>query len=119
MTNEQKEILMGWYFNIIVTYRIDYFRGYVLSGVIEAIASKESREECIERSVSACRVARRLGVEPAMAHYSELLRELKQIAKQVPLSDSEQSAITYIFGGDWEEAIEALDKLRSEHNEQN
>mgnify|MGYP001680528809 FL=1 len=42
-----------------------------------------------------------------------------QIAKEVPLSDAAQSVITYVFGGEWKEAEEAVDKLRSERNEQN
>ncbi len=52
-------------------------------------------------------------------YYTELLRELREIAKEVPLSDTVQSAITFVFGGEWGEAIEALDKLKSKSNEQN
>lgn len=63
--------------------------------------------------------AKCLGFVPDPKDYTELLRELREIAKEVPLSDTAQSAITYVFGGEWEEAIEALDKLKSERNEQN
>lgn len=71
------------------------------------------------RAIGMCQGANGVGVEPAMAHYSELLRELRGIAKEVPISDTAQSAITYVFGGEWGEAIEALDKLKTERNEQN
>lgn len=49
-----------------------------------------------------------------MKDYTELLRELRQIAKEVPLSDTAQGAITYVFGGEWEEAREAIFKLKCE-----
>ena len=119
MTKEQKEVLTSWYLNILVTYHIDFFRGSVFSDIVEIIVLGDQVEKYIDRAKKICHGADRLGVEPAMAHYSELLRELRQIAKQVPLSDTAQSVITYVFGGEWGEAIEALDKLKSERNEQN
>ena len=61
-----------------------------------------------------CREAKSLGFEPDTKDYSELLKELKQIAKEVPLSDTAQSAITHVFGGDWEEAREAIFNLKFE-----
>ena len=70
------------------------------------------------RNIYLCREAERLGFDADTKGYTELLRELRQIAKEVPLSDEAQSAITYVFGGEWEEAIEFLDKLKSERNEQ-
>lgn len=114
MTKEQKERLTAWCLNLLVTYRIDYFRGLVLSDTVNFFNTEDP--DRIEVAIESCRGADLLGVEPAMAHYSELLRELRQIAKQVPLSDTAQSVITYVFGGEWGEAIEALNKLRSERN---
>ena len=73
----------------------------------------------IEVAIESCRGADSLGFAPDQKDYTELLRELREIAKQVPLSDTAQSAITFVFGGEWEEAIEALNKLKSERNEQN
>lgn len=119
MTKEQKEVLTSWYLNILVTYHIDFFRGSVFSDIVEIIVLGDQVEKYIDRAKKICHGADRLGVEPAMAHYSELLRELRRIAKQVPLSDTAQIVITYVFGGEWGEAIEALDKLKSERNEQN
>ena len=73
----------------------------------------------IEEAIENCRGISNLCFEPDQKDYTELLRELREIVKEVPLSDTEQIAIGYIFGGEWEEAEEALDKLRSERNEQN
>lgn len=69
------------------------------------------------RAIGTCQVAKRLGFEADTKDYTELLKELKQIAKEVPLSDEAQSAITQIFGGDWAEASKAIIKLK--RNEQN
>ena len=73
----------------------------------------------IETAIESCREVSNLCFEPDQKDYAELLKELQQIAKDAPLSDTAQSAITYVFGGEWEEAIEVLDKLRSKRNEQN
>lgn len=118
MTQKQKEVLTSWYLNILVTYRIDFFRGSVFSDIIEIIVLGDQVEKYIDRAKKICHGADRLGFEPDQKDYTELLRELREIAKQVPLSDIEQSTITYVFGGEWEEAIEALDKLKSERNKQ-
>ena len=61
----------------------------------------------------ACREAKNTGFEPDQKYYTELLRELREIVKEVPLSDAEQSAITYVFGGEWEEAVESLKRSRA------
>ena len=71
------------------------------------------------RNIYLCREAGRLGFESDTKGYTELIKELRQIAKEVPLSDTAQSAITYVFGGEWEEAIKALDRLKSERYKQN
>lgn len=73
----------------------------------------------IETAIESCRATSDLCFVPEQKGYTELLRELREIAKEVPLSDTAQSAITFVFGGEWEEAIEALDKLKSERDEQN
>lgn len=117
MTKEQKEVLTAWYKNLLVTYRIDFFRGVVLVRVVTYLCDGGSHR--LMRAIGTSQVAERLGFEADTKDYTELLKELKQIAKEVPLSDEAQSAITYVFGGEWEEAMEALDKLKSERNEHN
>jgi hypothetical protein len=67
-------------------------------------------------AIESCRGADDLRFEPDTKNYLELLRELREVAKEVPLSDTAQSAITHIFGGEWGDAIEALDKLKSEQD---
>lgn len=117
MNREQKERLIAWCLNLLVTYRIDYFRGLVLSDTVNFFNTEDP--DRIEIAIESCRGADSLGFEPNRKDYTELLRELRNIAKEVPLSSTAQIAIGYVFGGEWGEAIEALDKLRSERNEQN
>lgn len=116
MTQEQKEMLTAWCNNLLVTYRIDSFRGLVLSDTVNFFTTGDP--DRIETAIEGCREAYNLCFDPDQKNYTELLRDLREIAKEVPLSDTAQSAITHVFGGDWEEAIEALDKLKSERNEQ-
>lgn len=117
MTQEQKERLRAWCGNLLVTYRIDYFRGNAIQRIVDY---EQYRSRGKAGSVRlACREAKYLNFEADTKDYTELLKELRQIAKEVPLSDNAQSAITYVFGGEWEEAIEALDELKSERNEHN
>ena len=117
MTQEQKERLRAWCYNLLVTYRIDFFRGNAIQRMVE-YAQYRSRGNA-GAVWRACREAKFLGFEPDQKDYTELLRELREIAKEVPLSDTEQSVITYVFGGEWNEAEEVVDKLKSERNEQN
>lgn len=117
MAKEQKGRLTAWCLNLIVTYRIDFFRGLALSYTVNFLNSGDP--DRIEIAIESCRVADNHGFEPDQKDYTELLRELRQIAKEVPLSDTAQSAITFVFGGEWGEAIEALDKLKRERDEQN
>lgn len=114
MTQEQKERLRAWCDNLLVTYRIDFFRGVLLTRVVKYLCAGGSH--ILMRNIYLCQEAERLGFEADTKDYTELLRELREIAKEVPLSDTAQSAITYVFGGEWEEAIEALDKLENESN---
>ena len=117
MTKEQRERLTAWFNNLLVTYRLDYFRGRAVWGILCTI--EVSNNWNFRVSVQYCQEAEQLGFNEDTKDYTELLRELREIVKEVPLSDTAQSAITYVFGGEWEEAIEALDKLRNERNEQN
>ena len=117
MTQEQREKLTAWCLNLLVTYRIDYFRGLVLSDTVNFLSTGDP--DRIETAIESCRATSDLCFVPEQKGYTELLRELREIAKEVPLSDTAQRVITYVFGGEWEDAIEALDKLKSERNEQN
>lgn len=117
MNREQRERLTAWCINLLVTYRIDYFRGLVLSDTVNFLKSGDP--DRIETAIESCRATSDLCFVPEQKGYTELLRELREIAKEVPLSDTAQSAITYVFGGEWEDAMEAFDKLKSERNEQN
>lgn len=114
MTKEQREKLTAWWLNLLATYRIDYFRGLVLSDTVNFLNTGD--QDRIETAIESCRATSDLGFEPDQKDYTELLRELREIAKEVPLSDTAQSAITYVFGGEWEDAMEALDQLRNERN---
>lgn len=114
MNQEQKERLIAWCLNLLVTYRIDFFRGFALSYTVNFLNSGDPNR--IGIAIDSCRVADNHGFAPEHKDYTELLRELREIAKEVPLSDTAQSAITHIFGGDWYEAIQALDKLKIERN---
>lgn len=117
MTIEQKERLRAWRDNLLVTYRIDFFRGNAIKSIVEYAQHRSPGNAWAVRM--ACREAKYLGFEPDQKDYTELLRELREIAKEVPLSDTEQSAITYVFGGEWEETIEAFSELKDERNEHN
>lgn len=117
MTQEQKERLRAWRDNLLITYRIDYFRGNAIQQIVE-YAQYRSRGNA-GAVWWACREAKFLGFEPDQKDYTELLRELREIAKEVPLSDATQIVITYVFGGEWKEAEEAIDKLSSECNQRN
>ena len=109
MTREQKERLTAWCLNILVTFRIDYFRGVVLSEVTEYICNGDAYR--LMRAISVCREALSICFETNQEDYPELLIELKQITKDVPLSDAAQTTIYHVIGGDWEEAIEALENF--------
>ena len=117
MTQEQRERLTAWCINLLVTYRIDFFRGCAISDVVTFVTTGDPDRIEIAREI--CHGADRLKFEPKQKDYTELLSELREIAKEVPLSDTAQSAITYVFGGEWGGAIEALEKLKTERNEQN
>lgn len=114
MTQKQKEVLAAWCNNLLITYRLDYFRGRAIWGIVTTIGCRSHWNYFV--SVQYCLEAEDLGFNADTKDYTELLNELRQIAKEVPLSDNAQSAITYAFGGDWKEAIQAIDKLKSEQD---
>nr|DAM75707.1 MAG TPA: Sperm flagellar protein 1 alpha protein, CH domain [Caudoviricetes sp.] len=117
MTQEQKERLRAWCDNLLVTYRIDFFRGLLLARVVKYLCAGGSH--ILRRNIYLCQEAERLGFEASSEDYIDLLASLNQIIKEVPLSDAAHLAIACVFGCEWEEAMEALDKLKSERNEQN
>ena len=116
MTQEQKDVLTAWCDSLLVTYRIDFFRGVVLARIVKYLCAGGSH--LLMRNIYLCQEAERLGFEADTKGYTELLRELRQITKEVPLSDAVQSVFTHVFGGEWEEAEEAIHKLMDERNEQ-
>ena len=112
MIQRQKEVLRAWCYNLLATYHIDFFRGNAIQRIVEYAQYKSLGKA--GAIWWACREAKNLGFAPDTKDYTELLRELREIAKEVPLSDATQIVITYVFGGEWKEAEEAIDKLRSE-----
>ena len=114
MTKEQKEVLTAWSDNLLVTYRLDYFRGRALQDVVRAIRHRHRSN--FGTALLSCHEARNLDFEANTKDYKELLNELRQMAKEVPLSDAAQEAITHIFRCDWDQAEEAIRALKSERN---
>lgn len=114
MTQKQKEVLTAWCKNLLVTYSIDYFRGRAVWAIVTAIGRRRPWNFCV--AIHYCQEAKQLGFEASSEDYIDLLASLNQITKEVPLSDEAESAIYHVIGGDWERAIEALEKLRSERN---
>lgn len=88
--------------------------GVVLVKIVEYLCAGGSQR--LMRAIGMCRRANDIGFEVGVKDYTELLKELRQTAKDVPLSDTAQSAITYVLGGEWEEAIHAIFKLKRERN---
>lgn len=115
MTQKQKEVLAAWCNNLLVTYRLDYFRGRAICGIVRTIECGSDWNFSV--TIQYLQEAEQLGFDVGMKYYVELLKELRQIAKEVPLSDAAQEAITHAFGGDWKEAIDAIEELKSERNE--
>ena len=114
MTQEQKERLTAWCLNLLVTYRIDYFRGLVLSDTVNFFNTEDP--DRIEIAIESCNGADFLRFPPDLTHSTELLKQLREVTKEVPLSDTAQSAITYFAGSACHEEIEALDRLKRERH---
>lgn len=114
MTKEQKEVLTAWCNNLLITYRLDYFRGRALWAIVTAVEYGSDWNFSV--ALQYCQEADNVVFEADDKDYLELLTELKLITKDVPLSDAAQTAICHVFGGDWKEAIQAIDYLRNEQN---
>ena len=112
MNKEQKEVLTAWCNNLLVTYRLDYFRGRAVWAIVTAVEYGSDWNFSV--ALQYCQEAEQLGFNVGMKDYAELLKELRGIAKEVPLSDTAQYAITHAFGGDWKEAIDTIKELKSE-----
>ena len=117
LTSRQVDALISWCFTIIATYHIDYFRGDTLLYAMQAISKRTLSN--IERAKVGLHRALHYRFEANTKDYDELLKELQKIEKEVPLDVKAKTAIKRIFGGDWVEAMKALDKLRNKRNEQN
>lgn len=117
MTEEQKEVLTAWCNNLLVTYRLDYFRGRAVWAIVNALEYGSDWNFSV--ALQCCQEAEQLSFNADTKDYTELLKELRQIAKEVPLSVAAQDAIEGVFVGCWEAVIYGIDRLKSERNEQN
>lgn len=75
MNREQKEKLTAWCLNLLVTYRIDFFRGLALSYTVNFLNS--GNPDRIEIAIESCRVADNHGFEPVQGEAIEALDKLK------------------------------------------
>lgn len=112
MTKEQKEVLTAWCNNLLVTYRMDYFRGRAVWAIVTA--AEYGSDWNFSVALQYCQEAEQLGFNADTKDYTELLKELREIAKKVPLSAAAQDAIESVFVGCWEAAIYRIDRLKSE-----
>lgn len=117
LTSKQTDALMSWCFTIITTYNIDYFRGDTLLFAMQAISKRTLSN--IDRAKIGIHRAMYYRFEANTKDYEELLKELQKIAKEVPLDVKAKTAIKCVFGGNWVEAIKALNNLNVKRNEQN
>lgn len=117
LTSKQVDALIGWCFNLITTYHIDYFRGDALLYAMQAISKRTLGN--IDRAKVGIHRALYYRFEANTKDYDNLLKELQKIEKEVPLDVKAKTAIKRILGGDWVEAIKALNNLDVKRNEQN
>lgn len=117
MTKEQKERLRSWCDNLLVTYRMDYFRGRAVWAIVTA--AEYGSDWNFSVALQYCQEAEQLGFNADTKDYTELLKELRQIANEVPLSDAAQDAIKGVFVGCWDAAIYGIDRLKSERYKHN
>ena len=106
-----------WSIELFIRYKIDVFRGLIISDIVNLITTEDP--SWIESAVKNCSETNELGFVPDQKDFDEMLQDLRKIKEVVPLNEEVTNAITHVFGGEWEEAIEALNKLRNERNEQN
>lgn len=109
MTEEQQDLLHDWGMNLIVEHRLDYFRGSVIRSLTSAFLLRNSWS--LKAALLYCNDAEELNVRICTNDYDELSKELEKIAKEVPLSDNFISAITYIFRGEWKDAMSYIKEL--------
>nr|DAU32908.1 MAG TPA: hypothetical protein [Bacteriophage sp.] len=109
MTEEQYDILKEWFMNLIVEYRLDYFRGNAFSNALHAFARKSPWTH--EEALHYCQEAESRNVRIRTNDYDELVKELYEIAKEVPLNNTIISAVTYIFRGEWKDAISYIKEI--------
>ena len=112
MTKEQKEILTAWCNNLLITYRLDYFRGRAVWAIVTAVEYGSDWNFSV--ALQYCQEAEQLGFNADTKDYTDLLKELREIAKEVPLSAAAKYAIESVFVGCWEAAIYGIDRLKSE-----
>jgi hypothetical protein len=117
MTKEQKEVLTAWCNNLLVTFRIDYFRGRAVWAIVNAIEYGSDWNFSV--ALQYCQEAENLSFNANTKDYTELINELRQIAKEVSLSIAAQDAIDHVFIGCWVAAIYDIDRLKSERYKQN
>ena len=105
-------MLTAWCNNLLVTYRLDYFRGRAVWAIVTAVEYGSDWNFSV--ALQYCQEAEQLGFNADTKGYTELLKELRQIAKEVPLSVAAQDAIEGVFVGRWEAVIYGIDRLKSE-----
>lgn len=109
MTEEQQDMLHEWGMNLIVEHRLDYFRGSVIRSLTSAFLLRNGWS--LKAALLQCNDAEERNVRIGTNDYDELSKELKEIAKEVPLSDNFISAITNVFRGEWKDAISHIEEL--------
>lgn len=112
MTEDQRDDMVVWFSKLIATYRIDFFRGSALFSALNAIHKRTIK--VINRAYFDAHVGMNYLYNVDAKDYDDLLKELRQIVKKVPLDTKAQTVIKCIFAGDWSGTIKALDKLNRE-----
>lgn len=109
MIEEQRDMLEEWCINLIVEHRLDYFRGNAINSAVHCFATKSSWTH--QEALYYCQEAEKRNVRIRTNDYDELSKELDELSKQVPLSNTIISAISYIFRGEWKDAISYIKEL--------
>lgn len=109
MIEEQRDMLEEWVINLIVEHRLDYFRGNALNSAVHCFATKSSWTH--QEALYFCQEAEKRNVRIRTNDYDELSKELDELSKQVPLSNTIISAISYIFRCEWKDAMSFIKEL--------
>lgn len=109
MIEEQRDMLEEWVINLIVEHRLDYFRGNALNSAVHCFATKSSWTH--QEALYFCQEAEKRNVRIRTNDYDELSKELDELSKQLTLSNTIISAISYIFRGEWKDAISYIKEL--------